>query len=160
MHSCCNLPVVVGELDIVSRHKDLAILQPDEVRLGNTLGHTSEHGTAPCWFGHRLRPLKKLGRSWGGAEGRVKMSTENICCLFSLPNNTGLYFMDSHTPTYKYLLTKRQIVFIRSFYSHSDFDKIPAFHHWHGHFLFFLHFFKKGLMKHPNYANQRVKGHW
>lgn len=106
VHSCCNLPVVVRQLDIVSRHKDLAILQPDEVRLGNTLSHTSEHGTAPCWFGHRLRPLKKLRRSWGGAEG-WKWAQKTSCCLFSLHNNTGLCFIDSHTPTYKYLLNKR-----------------------------------------------------
>lgn len=56
-------PVVVGQLDVVSWHEHLAVLQPDEVRLRNPLGHASENRTAPCWFGHGLRPLQKLWRS-------------------------------------------------------------------------------------------------
>lgn len=57
-HYChTHTPVVIGQLDVVARHQDLAILQPDKVWLRNTLGHTGEHSTAPCWFGHRLRPL-------------------------------------------------------------------------------------------------------
>lgn len=44
----CGVPVVVGELDVVSRRQDLAVLQPDEVRLRDTLGHAGEHSTAPC----------------------------------------------------------------------------------------------------------------
>lgn len=56
-------PVVVGQLDVVSWHEHLAVLQPDEVGLRNPLGHTGEHRTAPCWFGHGLGPLQKLWRS-------------------------------------------------------------------------------------------------
>lgn len=58
-----DLPVVVGQLHVVPGHQDFAVLQPDEVRLGDALGHTGEHCTAPCWFGHRLRPLQELRRS-------------------------------------------------------------------------------------------------
>lgn len=59
----CHPPVVVGQLDVVSWHEHLAVLQPDEVRLRNPLGHTGKHSTAPCWFGYRLWPLQKLWRS-------------------------------------------------------------------------------------------------
>lgn len=63
LHSLTHIPVVIGKLDVVSRHQDLAILQPNEMRLRDTLRHTGEHSTAPCWFGYRLWPLQELRRS-------------------------------------------------------------------------------------------------
>lgn len=59
-----TVPVIVGELDVVTRRQDFAILQPDEVRLGDALGHTGEYSTAPRWFRDRLRPLHELRGSW------------------------------------------------------------------------------------------------
>lgn len=59
-----TVPVIVGEFDVVTRRQDFAVLQPDEVRFRNSLGHTRKHCTAPCWSGDRLRPLQKLRRSW------------------------------------------------------------------------------------------------
>lgn len=66
----CFLPVVVGQFDVVSGCQDFAVLQPDKVRFGDALGHTAEHSTAPCCFGHRLRPLQELWGSWRGDRAR------------------------------------------------------------------------------------------
>ena len=46
MNSFGSVPVVVGEFNIVSRSQDLAVLQPNKVRLGDTLGHAGEHSAA------------------------------------------------------------------------------------------------------------------
>ena len=63
-------PVVVGQFDVVSRRQDLAVLQPDEVRIRDTLGHAGEHGAAPCGSGDGLRPLHELRRSFRTEERR------------------------------------------------------------------------------------------
>lgn len=73
-HAPCDPPVVVGQLDIVSGHQNFAVLQPDEVRLRNTLGHAREHRTAPCWLGNGLWPLEKLRRSCGGKRAGMRLS--------------------------------------------------------------------------------------
>lgn len=53
-------PVVIAEFNIVSRSEDLAIFQPDEVRLWDSLSLAGKHHTAPYWLRHRLWPLQEL----------------------------------------------------------------------------------------------------
>lgn len=57
---CLRVPV--GEFDVATGRQQFAILQPDEVRLGDTGRCAAEDGTAPCWPGDRLRPLDELWR--------------------------------------------------------------------------------------------------
>ncbi len=59
------VPVIVSELHMIAWCEYLSILQPDDMRLRNTLSHTCEHSTASCWLRHRLRPLNELWGSWG-----------------------------------------------------------------------------------------------
>lgn len=74
----CFLPVVVGQFDVVSGCQDFAVLQPDKVRFGDALGHTAEHSTAPCCFGHRLRPLQELWGSWRGDRARQSKGAQRV----------------------------------------------------------------------------------
>lgn len=97
-------PVVVGQLDVVSRYQDLAIFQPDEVRLRDALGHTGEHSTASCWFGHRLWPLQELRRSWKRAGREKGQDTDN-----SNSYNSKVKYITKSCSTYcKYLIISQR----------------------------------------------------
>ena len=82
--------VVVGELDVVPtpRRKDLSVLQPDDMRLGDALRAAGQHRTATWWPRHRLRPLQELRGGWGD-EHRVP-ANRGDALVHNVIRQTGL----------------------------------------------------------------------